>query len=447
MGSAATKDAEEGIAPIGFADVLRIRAFAVLYAAEMQSIAGDQLARVALSVLVFDETGSALATAATYAATLLPAIFGGVLLSRIGDRLPRRAVMVGCDVLRAACFAAMASSAIPIGWVIALLVLAVFVGPAFSASEVSYLAVRLESEQFRVATALRLMTSQAAQVGGFALGGVLVAALDPHGALLVDAATYAVSAVLIGVFLGGAGNATGSESPDPASAGSARPAAHLDAGRFDGLWGDRRVRALVALSTLAGFFVVPEGLAVPFGSSVGASTRVIGLLLAAGALGGALGAALLVRFVRPDHRERVANWMAVGCGLPLVLSGLVPHWPLALACWLMSGLLAAYIIEVMTIVVQTIPDAHRSHLVGIVGALLTSAQGLGLVLFGALTQVVSPAHAIALAGLAGCGCALLLVLGPLRRRPDYPASHRRDSRGPEGPDASAMAHLHVRDSG
>jgi MFS family permease len=441
MTSAVANEAEQGEPPTGFADVLRIRAFVVLYAAEMQSIAGDQLARVALSVLVFDETGSALATAATYAATLLPAILGGLFLSRIGDRVPRRAVMVGCEVLRAACFAAMASSAIPIGGVIALVVLAVFVGPAFSAAEVSYLAVRLDGEQFRVATALRLMSSQAAQVGGFALGGILVAALDPRGALLVDAATYVVSAVLIGVFLRSAARVKASESPDPTDAGPAKPAAHLDDHRFGGLWADRRLRALVTLSTLAGFFVVPEGLAVPFGSSVGASTGEIGFLLASGALGGALGAGLLVQFVRPQQRERVANWMAVGCGLPLVVSGLVPHWPLALVCWLMSGLLAAYIIEVMTIVVQSIPDAHRSHLIGVVGALLTSAQGLGLVIFGALTQVVSPAHAIALAGLLGSTAALLLVFGPLRRRPDYLASHRRDSPKPD-PSQSPVAHLH-----
>ncbi|MDT4928045.1 MAG: hypothetical protein QOF92_912, partial [Pseudonocardiales bacterium] len=63
MTSAVANEAEQGEPPTGFADVLRIRAFVVLYAAEMQSIAGDQLARVALSVLVFDETGSALATA------------------------------------------------------------------------------------------------------------------------------------------------------------------------------------------------------------------------------------------------------------------------------------------------------------------------------------------------------------------------------------------------
>jgi MFS family permease len=107
----------------------------------------------------------------------------------------------------------------------------------------------------------------------------------------------------------------------------------------------------------------------------------------------------------------------------------------------MSGLLAAYIIEVMTIVVQSIPDAHRSHLIGVVGALLTSAQGLGLVIFGALTQMVSPAHAIALAGLLGSTAALLLVFGPLRRRPDYLASHRRDSPKPD-PSQSPVAHLH-----
>lgn len=430
MGATGANGAEMAEPPIGFVEVLRVRAFAVLYGAEMQSIAGDQLARVALSVLVFDETGSGLATAATYAATLLPAIFGGLVLGRIGDHLPRRAVMIGCDLLRAGCFAAMAVQTVPLGFVIVLLVMAVFVGPAFAAAEVSYLAARLGREQFRVATALRLMTSQAAQVGGFAIGGLLVAAFSPRGALLVDAGTYALSAVLIGAVLCSAPAA--SPSTDDTPAGPV-VVADSDPHAFGGLWGDRRLRALVVLSALAGFFVVPEGLAVPFGSSVGASTRAIGFLLASGAFGGALGAALLVRFVPPARRLFVARWMAVGCGLPLTVTGLAPHWPLAIGCWLLSGLLAAYIIEATTVVVQAIPDAHRSHLLGIVGAVLTGAQGVGLLVFGLATQVMSPARSIGSAGLIGSGCALLLVLGPLRPHSDYRAAHRARPARPELP--------------
>jgi len=60
--------------------VLRSREFRLLWLADAQSLLGDQLARVALSVLVYDRTGSGLVTAAVYALTFPPALFGSVLL-------------------------------------------------------------------------------------------------------------------------------------------------------------------------------------------------------------------------------------------------------------------------------------------------------------------------------------------------------------------------------
>ncbi len=56
----------------GFAAVLRGREFRLLWLADAQSLLGDQLARVALSVLVYDRTGSGLVTAVVYALTYLP---------------------------------------------------------------------------------------------------------------------------------------------------------------------------------------------------------------------------------------------------------------------------------------------------------------------------------------------------------------------------------------
>ena len=49
---------------------------------------------MALSVLVFERTSSAILTALTYALTFLPALVGGALLSSLADQLPRRQVMV-----------------------------------------------------------------------------------------------------------------------------------------------------------------------------------------------------------------------------------------------------------------------------------------------------------------------------------------------------------------
>ncbi len=80
---------------------------------------------------------------------------------------------------------------------------------------------------------------------------------------------------------------------------------------------------LLGLSSLAGLFVVPEGLAVPFGHQIGATTSQIGLLLAAVPLGSAVGAVLLVRFVRGRRRTRAAAVMAVG--------------PAGCRCWRRSG--------------------------------------------------------------------------------------------------------------
>jgi hypothetical protein len=409
---------------LGFADALRTRVFAVLYVAEVQSTVGDQLARVALSVLVFRRTGSAAATALTYAATYLPAILGGVVLAGIGDRLPRRLVMIGCDAIRAVLFAVMALLHLPTIALVGLLVVAVFLGPAFAAAEVSYLAAALEPELFRVGTGLRMISGQASQVFGFAAGGALVALLGPRGALAVNAGTYVVSAFVIAVALR-SGRAAGrhraaanSAVPDHAvdraaavdRAGDADP--HGKA--FAGLWRDERTRAFLALSALAGLFVVPEGLAVPFGSAAGASTVETGLLMAAIPLGGALGAGFLVRLVPRASRLAVAGWMAVGCGLPLVVTGLVPRWPIALGCWLLSGALAAYQVEVTTALVQHIPDALRARLIGIASSVLLGAQGLGLVVFAGIATVTTPGRAIGIAGLAGSAIALLIVVGPLR---------------------------------
>lgn len=78
----------------GFLEVLAVREFRALWAAELLSITGDQLARVGLAVLVFARTSSASLTALTYALTFLPALLGGVLLGGLADRFPRRGVMI-----------------------------------------------------------------------------------------------------------------------------------------------------------------------------------------------------------------------------------------------------------------------------------------------------------------------------------------------------------------
>lgn len=90
-----------------YRDVFAIGEFRALWLAQALSFIGDQLAQVALAVLVYDTTGSALLTAVVYALTYLPPIVGGPVLSVLADLLPRRRVMIACDLVRALLVALM----------------------------------------------------------------------------------------------------------------------------------------------------------------------------------------------------------------------------------------------------------------------------------------------------------------------------------------------------
>jgi hypothetical protein len=70
---------------------------------------------------------------------------------------------------------------------------------------------------------------------------------------------------------------------------------------------DPKLRALLALACVSGFYIAPEGLVVPYSDQIGAGTWGVGVLLAANPLGTAIGMVLLSRFVAPDRRVRLAG--------------------------------------------------------------------------------------------------------------------------------------------
>ncbi|WP_375499444.1 MFS transporter [uncultured Jatrophihabitans sp.] len=393
--------------------------FLVPYLAEAQSIAGDQFGRVALSILVFDRTASPAWTAFTYALTYLPAILGGFVLGGVGDRYPRVWVMVLADVARAALFLGVAIPGVPLPVAVGLVAVAFFIGPAFTAALVSRLAALLVPDRFRTASGIRMITAQVAQVGGFAVGGVIVTFLDPRAALVVNAATFGLSALIIAVALGGrrAGGIGPSASTDGASVAMPRTALALTRATeprppSPSFVRDRWLRHLMLMTALAAFFVVPEGLAVPLAHDLGAGNAISGLLLAAVPLGSAIGAALLVYFVPRRNGMTVARFMAIGSGVPLLVTALLPPWPVVFVCWMVSGGLWAYQVDVATALVHAVTDQVRSTAIARASAVLLGAQGIGLIVFGAVGSRLGARWGVALAGLAGvCAAVVVAVSG------------------------------------
>ncbi len=103
------------------------------------STVGDQIARIAVALLVLERSGSAFAASATYACSYLTWLVGGPFLSSIADRYPRRRVMVVCDLLRMALIACLAVPGTPLWAVFCVLVLVGLLAPPFDAARSSLL--------------------------------------------------------------------------------------------------------------------------------------------------------------------------------------------------------------------------------------------------------------------------------------------------------------------
>ena len=392
------------------------------------------MARVALSVLVFDRTGSAFTTAAVYALTFLPEILGGTWLPGIADRYPRRTVMIACDLLRAVLVGAMAIPHMPIAAICALLVVAILAGRPFRAAETALLPDIFSDEPYVVATGLRMMTDQLAQLAGFSLGGIAIAVVGARGGLAIDAATFVVSAALITVYIHRRpAPAAPEDDPDRLASTSTRVAIKL-------LWRDPSMRVLVGLGWLAAFFVAPEGLAAAYAATIGPGPTRVGLLLAAIASGCALGTYLLVR-VLPQYRQHVLlGPLAIAAGIPLLACALKPGLIVSLLLWAMSGVFSAYQVLAAAWLIKALPAHRRGQIIGLVGSGLVTIQGVGILGFGAVADYIGPAGAVAVAGAAGSALAVPLAVAWARIPWELPDRYRPRHRGAIGPREPSRHH-------
>ncbi|KOX28003.1 MFS transporter [Saccharothrix sp. NRRL B-16348] len=381
----------------GFRAVFAVPEFRVLWSAAVLSTVGDQLARVALSVLVFQRTGSAAWTALTYALTMLPALVSGVLLTGLADRYPRRTVMVVADAVRAVLLAVMAVPGVPLPVVAALLVLSQLAEPPFAAAQGALLPSVL-GEKYEAGQSVHLITHQAGLLLGFVGGGLVVAWLGTSGALLADGVTFALSALLLRFGL--------RHRPAPAFVPAARVRIRAGAAL---VWRDRRLRLLVGLGWLALFTVVPEGLAAPFSAEVGAGAAGVGLLLAADPAGMVLGTVLL-RFLPASTRVRLLGLLAVATAVPLVGYLFAPNLVGAVALLALSGVFSAYQVTAGATFVRLVPNEQRGQALGFARSGLVAAQGIGVAAGGLLASATGSATtAIAVAGIAGTVLALTVT--------------------------------------
>ncbi|MEV4185103.1 MFS transporter [Streptosporangium canum] len=390
-----------------YGEVIAIREFRALWIGQALSLLGDQLSRVALSVLVFQRTESPLATASVYALTYLPPIIGGPLLAGLADRYARRRIMIFCDLLRAVLVALMAIPGTSFTVLCALVFCVVLLSAPFSAARAALLPELLKGDRYVAGSALQNMTNQGAQMLGFALGGALIMGMGPYRALALDAFTFLASALILvsGVRRRPAPLATDTDRPSMWT--MTRAGSRL-------VFGDPRLRTLVLFAWLCGFYVLPEGIATPYADVLAADRQqvslVAGLLMGSMPTGTVVGAFLFSRYVNPSKRLRAMGWMAMLTCAPLILCALEPPLAVVLVLWFVSGIGGAYQLAANAAFVQCVPAERRGLAFGLVQSGLLASQGVGILIGGAAADVLNPAHVVAMAGAAGLSVAAALAV-------------------------------------
>ncbi|HET7044567.1 MAG TPA: MFS transporter, partial [Gaiellaceae bacterium] len=170
--------------------------FRRLFVAALGSGVGTWFATVALSIDVFDRTGSTTWVGALLIANLVPTIVVGFLLGSLVDRLKRRRLMVGSDLVRFAVFAAMPF----VGSATAIVALALVAGVAtafFRPAVLAGLPNTVAEHELAHANGLLQSADFLTTAIGPVLGAVLVSATDPGTAYLVNAASFLFSAALL----------------------------------------------------------------------------------------------------------------------------------------------------------------------------------------------------------------------------------------------------------
>ena len=378
-----------------YGQVLSNREFGALFVARMLSDWGDHLARVAIAALVLNRSGSALLTAATFAISFLPGVFGQALLAPYADRLPRRTLLIVCDLLRALVVVLLVlamTARVPLAVVLVLLFVIELIGTPFYAASAALLTeIFADRRMFLTASGLLSASGQLNQVVGLALGGLLVALFGAANALLVDAMTFVVSAVLLGAFV--RGRAAARDLGVPGLGDLLRDVREGMAY----LRRDVPLRWLIALAwVMVLVLVAPEAVALPYARAHGQSTLVGGLLLAAVPLGAALGVVVVNRWA-PVLQVRRLLPLATLAPLPLLPMAFNPPWQVAAALFALSGICQGYMVPLMGTFSLLAPDAMRGRLNGLAGSGFALVSILALLLVGGAADLTSPALSVVLA--------------------------------------------------
>lgn len=388
--------------------LFRRRDFGLLWLAGLISMAGDWVLSVAITMEIFQLTGSPAMVSAAVAVNVGTRVVAGTVAGVYVDRWDRRRVLIWANVLLALVLlpaAAITSAAtvwIAFPVILAYAALAQFVRPA----EHALLPRLVPADQLAAANALNGLNNNLARLVGPAAGGLIVAGFGLRGAALADVASFLVAAALVAGIRGqhraarvgqhravrvGQHRATGQT--DEADAATGTAAGRVLHELVDGLRVVKRSRVLLALFLGLLIISVGEGVmgslfAVFVSRELGGGSLELGWLMSAQAIGGIAGTPVAIWLARRWPSTRMVTVGLALFGIVDIMIFNYPRWFSALAgeivLFAIVGVpVAVLVAAAITLLQNEVPDEFRGRVFAAVTIVEAGAMlgGTGIAAF------------------------------------------------------------------
>ena len=378
---------------------LRLRDFRLLWTGMTVSLLGDGFFLVAIAWQVYQLTNAPTALAVVGLAMTVPHVLFLLLGGVVSDRIDRRRVMLGADVVRGLAIGTMGilsvNGSVELWHLMALSAAygagTAFFGPAFDAIVPDIVPMELLGEansldQFVRPIALRLL--------GPAVGGALIAAVGVGWAFVLDGASFAVSILtLLLMRARPIEREAGESAAREIREGFAYVRAHV------WLWGTFAAATIAYL-----LFMGPTEVLVPYvvKNELGGGARTLGFVFAMGGVG-AIGAALVMgqrslprRFITFMYVAwALATFAVAGYGLATV------SWQVMAACFAFNALETAGTIVWATAKHRLVPTALLGRVASFDWFISIGLVPVSFALTGPVAAAIGVQTTLVLAGVLG----------------------------------------------
>lgn len=396
--------------------------FWLYFGGQLISTIGSAFTYFALPLLVYKLSGSPTDLALTMAANLLPYLFFGLVFGAVADRVDRRRMMITVDLARAAVIAVLpllyVADALDVRWVYVVAFVQASLGILFDTGEFAAIPSLVPRSDLVTANGRIVAATSAGQVAGPVLAGALVAFVAPASLLVVDAATFVLSALTLAL-IRRSFNAADDDAED-ATAGPDSVVRRLARDVREGLayvWRNPVLRAISAMMALINFFAATTLAQLAFfaKTALHASDSQVGWLFAAGAAGVVLVGSIAGRLRRRLSFPVVALGGLVLSGLALVGMGLTHSYPAAAVLWAVSSGFAMLLnINTSSLRQAIVPNRLLGRVMSVASVLAWSAIPAGALVGAAVLKVTDVSTVYAAIGAINALIAAAFWFSPIR---------------------------------